>query len=200
MLARIRPLSKPCVPKRCGANCSFDDDSGISACRRQSNARRHHHPPTPAGLWQQHHHPRMNCMSEIHDECGVAAIYHLPGRGVSPLCTDCGPDAVSRLMPRMLLDIQNRGQLAAGMSTYYCIRKRLIGTFKDVGAVAEVRRMNHRPQYEGHNEGCRRPAAIGHVSATPLAAATTGSYAQPFERPHIKTQWFGNYFNGQLAN
>src|SRR4029077_20855442 len=89
--------------------------------------------PTPAGLWQQYAQPRMNYMSEIHDECGVAAIYHLPGRGVSPLCTDCGPDAVSRLMPRMLLDIQNRGQLAAGMSTYHPHRKQLISTYKDIG-------------------------------------------------------------------
>ena len=55
-------------------------------------------------------------MSELHDECGVAAIYHLPGRGVSPLCPEQGPEEISRLMPRMLLDIQNRGQLAAGMT------------------------------------------------------------------------------------
>ena len=29
-----------------------------------------------------------------------------------------GPEEISRLVPRMLLDIQNRGQLAAGMTTY----------------------------------------------------------------------------------
>ena len=42
-------------------------------------------------------------MSEIHDECGVAAIYHLPGGEVSPLCGECHPWEVSRLLPRMLL-------------------------------------------------------------------------------------------------
>ncbi len=60
----------------------------------------------------------MKDMSELHDECGVAAIYHLPDRGVSPLCPEQGPEEISRLMPRMLLDIQNRGQLAAGITTY----------------------------------------------------------------------------------
>jgi len=57
-------------------------------------------------------------MSELHHECGVAAVYHLAGSEPSPLCPDQGPQEVSRLLPRMLQDIQNRGQLAAGMSTY----------------------------------------------------------------------------------
>ena len=57
-------------------------------------------------------------MSELQHECGLAAIYHLVGEEVSPLCPDQGPDEVSRLMPRMLLDIQNRGQLSAGMTAW----------------------------------------------------------------------------------
>ncbi|MCD4726304.1 MAG: amidophosphoribosyltransferase, partial [Pirellulales bacterium] len=65
-------------------------------------------------------------MSNLHEECGVAAIYHLPDRGVSPLCPEQGPEETSRLMPRMLLDIQNRGQLAAGMTTYNPHRNQLI--------------------------------------------------------------------------
>ena len=37
--------------------------------------------------------------------------------------------------------------------------------------------------------------------ATPPADAEDGSYAQPFERPHIKKhKWFSFAFNGQLAN
>ena len=52
-----------------------------------------------------------NPMSEIHHECGVAAIYHLASAEPSRLCPPQGPEQVSRLMPRMLLDIQNRGQL-----------------------------------------------------------------------------------------
>ena len=142
----------------------------------------------------------MNYMSEVHDECGVAAIYHLPGRGVSPLCTDCGPDAVSRLMPRMLLDIQNRGQLAAGMSSYHPHRKQLIGTYKDIGNVSEVFRMNHRTQYEGIMKEIDGRAAIGHVRYA-TCGGDDRNYAQPFERPHIKKhKWFSFAFNGQLAN
>ena len=139
-------------------------------------------------------------MSELRDECGVAAIYHLPGRGVSPLCAEWGPDAVSRLMPRMLLDIQNRGQLAAGMTTYHPHRSQLIDTYKDVGTVCEVFRMNHRAEYEGLVGKYDGRAAIGHVRYA-TCGADDRSYAQPFERHHIKKhKWFSFAFNGQLAN
>ncbi|QEG01271.1 Amidophosphoribosyltransferase [Stieleria maiorica] len=139
-------------------------------------------------------------MSELHHECGVAAIYHLSGRGRSPMCTDEGPRQISRLLPRMLLDIQNRGQLAAGMSTYDPDRPRLLHTRKDVGTVTEVFRLNHRAKCESLMRGLAGRAAIGHVRY-----ATCGqddrSYAQPFERDHIhKRKWFSFCFNGQLAN
>jgi amidophosphoribosyltransferase len=65
-------------------------------------------------------------MSEIHHECGVAAVYHLPGEE-STLCPG-GPENASRLLPRMLQDIQNRGQLAAGMSSFHPGRDVLIAT------------------------------------------------------------------------
>jgi len=139
-------------------------------------------------------------MSELRDECGVAAIYHLPGRGVSPLCPEQDPEQVSRLIPRMLLDIQNRGQLAAGITTYNPHRKQLIDTYKELGTVTEVFRLNHRGKYENLMKEYSGRAAIGHVRY-----ATCGqddrSYAQPFERHHIrKHKWFSFGFNGQLAN
>lgn len=138
-------------------------------------------------------------MSEVHDECGVAAVYHLPSDTDSPLCPKGAAEA-SRLLPRMLLDIQNRGQLAAGITTFDPNRKQLIDTHKDIGTVAEVFRLSHSgkreslmTQYAGH-------AGIGHVRY-----ATCGkddrSYAQPFERHHLqKHKWFSFAFNGQLAN
>ena len=76
-------------------------------------------------------------MAELHHECGIAAVYHLPG-DVSPLCPDGGPEQASRLIPRMLLDIQNRGQLAAGMSTYHPQHDLLLETYKDIGSVTEM--------------------------------------------------------------
>src|SRR5215217_2594493 len=71
-------------------------------------------------------------MSDLFHECGVAAIYHLPGDEISPLCPEQGPEQTSRLMPRMLLDIQNRGQLSAGFTTYNPDRKQLIDTYKEL--------------------------------------------------------------------
>jgi amidophosphoribosyltransferase len=139
-------------------------------------------------------------MDELREECGIAAIYHLPGMGASPLCPEQGPAEVSRLLPRMLLDIQNRGQLAAGMTSYNSTRDQLIDTYKEIGSVNEVFRLSHRGKYESLMREYAGRAAIGHVRY-----ATCGpddrSYAQPFERHHIKKhKWFSFAFNGQLAN
>ncbi len=139
-------------------------------------------------------------MSELHHECGLAAIYHLPGRPASPLCPSQGPGEVSRLVPRMLLDIQNRGQLSAGMTAWNPDRSQLLATHKDVGSVSEVFGMSHRSVYERLMEQHAGPAAIGHVRYATCGAEDRG-YAQPLERPHIqKRKWFSFGFNGQLAN
>ena len=139
-------------------------------------------------------------MGELREECGVAAIYHLPGKGTSRLSPEAGPHHVARLMPRMLLDIQNRGQLAAGITSYDPGRKQLIDTFKDVGTVTEVFRLNHRGKYESLMRRYSGRAAIGHVRYA-TCGADERSYAQPFERHHIKKhKWFSFAFNGQLAN
>src|SRR3972149_460412 len=139
-------------------------------------------------------------MSEMHEECGIAALYHLPGKGLSPLCPEQGPEEISRVMPRMLQDIQNRGQLAAGITTYNPRRQHLIDTYKNTGSVNEVFCLRHRDKYESLMQEYSGRAAIGHVRY-----ATCGledrSYAQPFERHHIKKhKWFSFAFNGQLAN
>lgn len=138
-------------------------------------------------------------MSDLHHECGLAAIYHLPG-DPHPLCPEGGPDEISRLLPRMLLDIQNRGQLAAGMTSYNPARDQLLDTHKDIGTVSEVFRLSHRGKAESLMRQYSGRAAIGHVRY-----ATCGSedrnYAQPFERHHLeKRKWFAFGFNGQLAN
>ncbi|NLF70264.1 MAG: amidophosphoribosyltransferase [Candidatus Anammoximicrobium sp.] len=139
-------------------------------------------------------------MSELHHECGIVAIYHLPGEEISPLCPEQGPEQVSRLVPRMLLDIQNRGQLAAGMTTYNPHRDQLIDTYKDVGSVTEVFRLAHRTDCETVMREYAGRAAIGHVRYA-TCGADDRSYAQPFERHHlIKYKWFSFAFNGQLAN
>jgi amidophosphoribosyltransferase len=139
-------------------------------------------------------------MSELRDECGVAAIYHLPSDQVSPLCEGFGADQASQLIPRMLLDIQNRGQLSAGITSFDPTRDQLIDTHKEIGTVSEVFRLSHRRAAQELMQEYAGRAAIGHVRY-----ATCGlddrSYAQPFERHHLqRRKWFSFAFNGQLAN
>jgi amidophosphoribosyltransferase len=140
-------------------------------------------------------------MGELFHECGVAAVHHVEGRSVSRLAPIPGEiNSVARLIPRMLLDMQNRGQLAAGMSSYNSARPALIKTHKELGTVAEAFRLNHKPKFESTMRGMDGPAAIGHVRYATCGAADR-NHAQPFEREHgRKTKWFAVAFNGQLAN
>ncbi len=140
-------------------------------------------------------------MGELNHECGVAAVYHAAGGSVSALAPIPGDlNSVTRLIPRMLLDMQNRGQLAAGMTSYHPGRKALLKTHKELGTVAEAFRLNHRAKFEaimGRQDG---PAAIGHVRYA-TCGGDDRSDAQPFEREHgRKAKWFAFAFNGQLAN
>ncbi len=139
-------------------------------------------------------------MSELHEECGVIAVYHLSGVKASPLCPPQGPTEVSRLTPRMLLDLQNRGQLSAGITTWSPNRGQLIDTYKETGSVTEVFHLSQREVYHNLMAEYAGQAAIGHVRyAAP--GQDDRSYAQPFERHHIKKyKWFSFAFNGQLAN
>ncbi|MBY0525360.1 MAG: amidophosphoribosyltransferase [Gemmataceae bacterium] len=139
-------------------------------------------------------------MDELHHECGIAAIYHLHSSSSSPLTPLSGPEQVSRLMPRMLLDLQNRGQLAAGMSSFSPYREQILDTFKQIGTVIEAFRLNHPGKYESIMQEYAGRAAIGHVRYA-TCGANDRSYAQPFERHHgCKWKWFSFAFNGQLAN
>ena len=159
-------------------------------------------------------------MAELHHECGLAAVYHLPPDpepgGEPPAWDRAGdpvpsplaphvrgerrPDQTSRLIPRVLLDIQNRGQLAAGFTTFDPGRAEVLATHRGVGGVTEVFRLNREPKYQALMEQYAGAAAIGHVRY-----ATCGpedpNYAQPFERRHLELRkWFAFGFNGQLAN
>ena len=139
-------------------------------------------------------------MSELFHECGIAAVYHLPGQRTSRLVPRKNPEETSRLIPRLLLDIQNRGQLSAGITSYNPDRQQLLETYRGLGSVSEVFRLSHRGKAESILARTAGRAAIGHVRY-----ATCGkddlSYAQPFERHHLqKHKWFSFGYNGQLAN
>jgi amidophosphoribosyltransferase len=139
-------------------------------------------------------------MGELQHECGVAALYHLEGPEISPLTPTGGSSQISRLMPRVLLDLQNRGQLAAGFTTYNPEREEILATYKQIGPVIEAFRLNHPAKAESVMSEYAGRAAIGHVRYA-TCGANNRSYAQPFERPHAcKWKWFSIAFNGQLAN
>ena len=131
----------------------------------------------------------------------MAAVYHAPDRAVSSLAPIAGDlNSIARLVPRMLLDMQNRGQLAAGMSSYHPGRQALLETHKELGTVAEAFRLNHKAKFEAIMRRHDGPAAIGHVRYA-TCGGDDRSMAQPFERAHgRKTRWFALAFNGQLAN
>ncbi len=141
-------------------------------------------------------------MSELYHECGVAAIYHLPSEQTSDLLPLADPCQATRLMPRMLQDMQNRGQLSAGMSRYHPRPEngQVIDTYRDLGSVQEVFRLSYARKAESLMQDYCGSAAIGHVRYA-TCGKNDRSYAQPFENHHFhKRLWFSFAFNGQLAN
>jgi amidophosphoribosyltransferase len=132
----------------------------------------------------------------------VAALYWLdqaPGED-GPASQAVADDNVAPLMPRMLLDLQNRGQLAAGMSSYDPERLSLVQTFRDLGTVAEAFRMSRPQEHAAIISRLRGRAAIGHTRYA-TCGVESPSHAQPFERHHGRRwKWFSFAFNGQLAN
>src|SRR5205823_286557 len=117
-------------------------------------------------------------MADLQHECGIAALYHLPG-APSPLLPKGELRHASQLMPRMLLDLQNRGQLAAGFTTYNPDRDQIVQTYKEIGSVIEACRLNHKGKFENIMKEFAGHAVIGHVRYA-TCGANTRSYAQPF--------------------
>jgi len=121
------------------------------------------------------------------------------GRGGKASQAVVGKDVAS-LMPSMLLDLQNRGQLAAGLTSYQPGRPQLLDTYKAVGTVAEAFRMSHPLKYGAILREYAGQAAIGHTRYA-TCGAEDARYAQPFERHHGRLwKWFSFCFNGNLAN
>lgn len=139
---------------------------------------------------------------ELHHECGIAALYRLdePAGEPGPVSERVVNGDVAAMIPSMLLDLQNRGQLAAGLSSYKPGRAQLLDTYRDLGTVAEAFRMAHPEKYASILEEYAGRAAIGHTRYATCGLDDT-RYAQPFERHHGRLwKWFAFAFNGNLAN
>ena len=122
--------------------------------------------------------------------CGVIGAYSLKDKTKN----------VYPLIVRGLLDLQHRGQLSAGITSYNPDRKRILQTHKKNGKVHEVVDINHRYKSKRLLEDYSGHAAIGH-SRYATSGDNGDQLAQPFERPHgRKSKWFSLAFNGNLAN
>ena len=136
---------------------------------------------------------------EIRDECGIVAAADL---GHDPSTGETFDDAidVSTLIPSMLVDIQNRGQLAAGMTSFDPARRDLLRTHKDLGSVSEVFQLSNAGAGAELMRGLTGRVAIGHTRYS-TSGADDRSYAQPLERVHGRPfKWFSFCFNGNVAN
>ncbi|NIP73602.1 MAG: amidophosphoribosyltransferase, partial [Gammaproteobacteria bacterium] len=101
---------------------------------------------------------------------------------------------------RGLLELQNRGQLSAGITSYNPGRNRILQTHKDLGTVHEVFRLHNPHKSRQLMEEYAGIAAIGH-NRYATSGDTDSANAQPFERVHGRMwKWFAIAFNGNLAN
>lgn len=130
-------------------------------------------------------------MERLKEECGVVAAYQMGRdreRNVYPLVV------------RGLLELQNRGQLSAGLTSYNPTRNRILQTHKDLGTVHEVFRLHTPHKSTALMEEYGGIAAIGHNRYATSGTADSAN-AQPFERVHGRMwKWFAIAFNGNLAN
>ena len=130
-------------------------------------------------------------MADIHENCGVAAAALL-----SPEGSEDGR-RIPRALFEMLLHLQHRGQLSAGMTTYDPSRRRTLQTHRALGMVSQV--------FGGHRAEEIISGLAGRCGIAHTRYATAGSddvdAAQPMERPHGRRwKWFAIAFNGTIAN
>jgi len=127
----------------------------------------------------------------MHDKCGIAGVSFksFSEQNNAPLA-----------LYKMLLQLQHRGQLSAGITVFKPESDFLLQTHKDLGLVNSVFRAEHKGKFVSLMQKYSSQNGIGHVRY-----ATCGSddieYAQPFEHFHgKKDRWFSLAFNGNIAN
>lgn len=115
----------------------------------------------------------------MNEECGIAAIYSFNN------------NSIDNYIYRILLNLQNRGDISTGITIYNPNDSNILSTKKGLGTVENV----FKNGYSNNDM-----AAIGHVRYSTVGINDI-NYAQPFERIHgRKSKWFSFAFNGQLSN
>ena len=124
--------------------------------------------------------------SEINEECGIC--------GVSV------KENAPQLIYKMLIQMQHRGQLSAGITTFHPHDPQILKTHKDLGLVNNVFRAEHKGKFNSIMANHASSRAIGHVRYATSGVDDAG-YAQPFEHRHgKKNRWFSFCFNGNISN
>jgi amidophosphoribosyltransferase len=139
---------------------------------------------------------------EPRHHCGVAALCRLrKGTQVPDHAPEtCARASVAPLMPRLLMDLQNRGQLSAGLASFCPDRPHLLKVHVENGSVMEVFRLSHPAKAESLMRDFAATAAVGHTRYATCGPDET-THAQPFEYRHGRRwKWFTFAFNGNLAN
>jgi amidophosphoribosyltransferase len=133
-------------------------------------------------------------VDELHEECGVAAVY------LKKPLKDFPQGGSSYYLIKMLLQLQHRGQLSAGISTYNPDRAMLIETYKKMGTVNEAFYSKIKPKSRGILGKYDGVAGIGHVRYATFGTDSL-DLAHPLERQHgRKWKWFSFAMNGNIAN
>ncbi|MEK6970833.1 MAG: amidophosphoribosyltransferase [archaeon] len=132
--------------------------------------------------------------NEAHDFCGVAAVYLKKDLSHYP------PGGALYFLQKMLLQLQHRGQLSAGVTIFDERKPDLLKTHKGNGLVGEVFSLSDSEKSEKLFSEYAGKVGIGHTRY-----ATSGSDlcadAQPFERTHTRLwKWFSFAFNGNITN
>lgn len=130
----------------------------------------------------------------IQENCGVCAIY------LKKPIENYPSGGVIYFLHQMMLQLQHRGQLSAGFTTYDPARNDVLKTHKGNGLVNEVFGSNDATFAQKLTKEFGGIAGIGHTRYA--TAGTIGcDEAQPFERIHNRTwKWFSMAFNGNIAN
>ena len=128
----------------------------------------------------------------------------IPWVGMKHFCGICGasfPDCGAELaLYQMLLQMQHRGQLSAGITVLKENEPFLLRTHKDLGLVNNVFHAEHKGKFSSIMQKFSSRKGIGHIRYATCGADDV-EYAQPFEHFHgLKNRWFSLAFNGNIAN
>jgi len=125
------------------------------------------------------------------EKCGICGVHYFDQKGSKN---------VSPHLYKLLLNLQHRGQLSAGITSYDSQNSEPLRTYKRIGSVNEVFKLKVKGETHRLFEKYSGASGIGHVRYA-TSGEDTACYAHPYERIHGRRhKWFSICFNGNIAN